>query len=326
MKLRPRFHAAPVVAGLLLTCVCPMARAQNVGATPKMAERKFRVKNVPSDLIARWFDKSRVLEKDPKHVFPRPQPLPFMTAPLPDPLPGNINGPDNLPFPIGLDSLDVVDKGHSLRARGRHEAVEAFAKMLPDLDVPLRQIKVTASFYRINRSDFGTLGLRNDGDAMKDTDAHGTENVLGFPEDFNARLVQLLARKKGLLLDKLRVIVTDGSVGHLFQPSVTRSLTTLRRPQHPKSKDITYVRTGVSLTARVWRVSETDCFVIVEPNYQGRLIYVETTLSENEPLVIYLGSDKGQPLLAVTTFQFIHGGNITTFPIRAIFSSRASAR
>jgi len=245
---------------------------------------------------------------------------------LPVSLPGNVNGPDGLHFPAGISSLVAIDPQDGLYATGTKEGLDALAKMLPSLDVPLRQVEITTRFVRINHADFSALGLLDTSNGEKIAAPDGTNTVLAPLGDFSTRLDQVMARKNNLVMAAPRVIAIDGASAQLLLSSSTPALVAPGGDGQLKPDDIACVSTSIGVKARVWRVSETSCRIGIEPRYGNQVANVEATLRENQPLVMRLGSESGQPLLAVTTFQFVRPVGLAAFVIRSTSTGFSRAR
>lgn len=321
MAIRPSLRAFSLLAGLFLLAAPQIGRAQSAGDAADIHTRVFSLKNAPPSLVAGWFDKGRSPRNwlDVYTSFSE-QPLPALFSP-PVSLPGNVNGPNGLRFPAGVSSLVAIDAQGGLYATGTKEGLDALAKLLPSLDVPLTQVEIETRFLRVNRADFKALGLKNGEDGAKNASEAGGAAILAAPVDFETRLQKMIDPKRVQVLAAPRIIVADGGVGQLVQSVATPALLAQASPKNEEQDNIALLRSSIGIIARAGRVSHTNCRFILETKYQEHFMDVEATLREHQPLVTRLWSENGQSFLTVTTFQFIHGGYITTLPIGAVSSS-----
>jgi len=305
MAIRPSLRAFSLLAGLFLLAAPQTGRAQNAGDVGKPVVRVFSLKNARPSLVAGWFDRERTPRNwlDVYTSF-REQPFPALLPP-PVSLPGNVNGPNGLRFPAGVSSLVAIDAQGGLYATGTKEGLDALAKLLPALDVPLTQVEIETRFLRVNRADFSALALKSREDRAENAGESEGAAILAAPVDFETRLQKMIDPKRVQVLAAPRITVTDGGVGQLVQSVSTPALLAQANPKNPKDEDIAYLRSSIAISARVGRVSRTSCRFILETKYQEHFMDVEATLREHQPLVTRLWSENGQSFLTFTTFTFV---------------------
>jgi len=305
MAIRPFFRAFSLLAGLFLLAAPQIGRAQNAGNGAGNLTRVFALKYASPYCVAGWFDR----ERTPRnwldvYTLAVNQPPRSMFMPLPS-LPGNINGPNGLRFPAGVSSLVAIDAQNSLYATGTKEGLDALAKLLPALDVPLTQVEIETRFLRVNRADFSALELKRGEDRAKNAGENEGAAILAAPVDFEMRLQKMSDPKRVQVLAAPRITVVDGGVGQLVQLSSTPALLAEANPKNHKDDDIAYLQSSIGISARAGRVSHTSCRFLLEMKFQEHFMDIEATLQEHQPLVTRLWSENGQTVLTVTTFQFV---------------------